>query len=59
MNDETILKVVGIAALAGICIYALSKGLDGAVIGAVGAIIGGVLGYSLKPTSPTPEGVKS
>jgi L-cysteine desulfidase len=51
MDDEAIIKVVAIAALAAIVIAALFKGIDSALVGTVAAIIGGVAGYTIGRTT--------
>ena len=47
MKDETIVKIVAICGLVIICVAALSKGIDSAVTGSIGAIIGGIAGYEI------------
>lgn len=46
MDDFT--KLGGIVCLTAICIFALYQGIDSVLLGSICAIIGGVLGYSLK-----------
>jgi hypothetical protein len=43
-----LVKIVAIGALCVIECFALQKGIDGAVLGAVAAAIGGIAGYEIK-----------
>jgi len=41
-------KEVAIVSLAAICVVALWKGIDSALVGAVAAIVGGIAGYEIR-----------
>jgi len=51
MDIEKLGKVItsttAIVALAAICLFALSQGIDATLVGTVAAIIGGIAGYEI------------
>jgi len=42
------IKEIAIVSLAAVCVMALYKGIDSALVGAVAAIIGGIAGYEIR-----------
>jgi len=48
MRESTVVKVVAIVSLATICVVALLRGIDSALVATVSAIIGGIAGYEFR-----------
>ena len=51
LSGSDLVKITAIICLAIICITALNKGIDSALVSAVSAIVGGIAGYSMKRVS--------
>ena len=48
VEDSTVIKITAIVCLTAICVVALIKSIDSALVSAVSAIIGGLAGYTVK-----------
>jgi hypothetical protein len=51
MEDTTLVKLTAIVCLTAIVITALLHGIDSALVGTIGAIIGGLAGYTVGKAS--------
>jgi outer membrane lipoprotein SlyB len=57
MRESTVVKVVAIVSLTAICVVALLRGIDSALVATVSAIIGGIAGYEIRRNEHKLRGV--
>jgi len=51
LSGSDLVKIAAVICLTAICITALNKGIDSALVGMVAGAIGGIVGYSVKRAS--------